>query len=208
MIVNWFCWFYWCRFRTRFCGPQWLELLFSFVCVFVFVSVIPRVLHLCVLFLSACYDGLCYEYTWVFGLFRFFLHWYLGDFMRIMFHGHHSKTNKKKKIVFGFFSFGSHSCAVWSDLHLRKPLAVCSLAFNAFVLRWRDVWCDTDFSVLRFPIPLSFCLSLFFPTVLSFWTAPFLKLPNRKTCPEATPRVTAGLETAKERKREMKGVLR
>ncbi len=57
------------------------------MCVFIFVSVIPRVLHLCFLFLSACYNGHCYEYTWVFGLFNFFLHWYLGDFMKIMFHG-------------------------------------------------------------------------------------------------------------------------
>lgn len=43
--------------------------------------------------------GLCNEYTWVFVYFDFFfLHWYLGDFMKIMFYGHHSKT-KKKKIV-------------------------------------------------------------------------------------------------------------
>lgn len=71
---------------------------YSALCVFVFVSVIPRVLHLCILFLSACYMGFAMSTLGFLFISIFFLHWYLGDFMKIMFYGHHSKT-KKKKIV-------------------------------------------------------------------------------------------------------------
>lgn len=83
MIINWFCWFDSPRLKPRFCGPQRLEILFSFVCVFVFVSVIPRVLHLCILFLSACYMGFAMSTLGFFVYLHFFLNWYVGDFMKI-----------------------------------------------------------------------------------------------------------------------------
>lgn len=112
MIVNQFHWFYW--HRTRFCGPQRLE-LFSFVCVFVFVSVIPRVLHSCVLFFERM---LWQALLWVHFLFTLVF--------RRLYEKNPPWTSLQNNCVFGFSSFGSRSRAVRNDRRLRKPLAVCS----------------------------------------------------------------------------------
>lgn len=71
MIINWCCWFDSPRLKPRFCGPQRLEILFSFVCV-CFCECDSKSLAFVYFVFERMLHGLCYEYTWVFCLFNFF----------------------------------------------------------------------------------------------------------------------------------------